>query len=138
LKAAPEAVDRPPTAPKLALEDARTTLFDLGSASRQLALAKFTTLRGGVALLRYLAAALLAPGAPRLPIETAFDMQWEVAFGQTCKAVADSLTALEPELAEARAEIERLQDAKRRALQLADERAKEAVELRIAELEARL
>jgi hypothetical protein len=30
-----------------------------------------------------------------------------------------------------RAEIERLQDAKRRALSLADERAKEAVELRL-------
>jgi len=37
------------------------------------------------------------------------------------------------------AEISRLQDAKRRALQLADERAKEAVELRrrIAELDGR-
>jgi hypothetical protein len=43
------------------------------------------------------------------------------------------------EVAKLHAEIERLQAAKRRVLQLADERAKEAVELRrqIAELEGR-
>jgi|SRR6516164_8673347 hypothetical protein len=80
-----------------ALEDARIALVDLVGASRKLALAKFTTMRGGIALLRYLSAALMVPGAPRLPIETAFDMQWELAFGSTCKSVADSLTALQTE-----------------------------------------
>ena len=85
------------TAPKLALEDARSALVDLVGASRQLALARFRTMRGAIALLRYLSAALMVPGAPRLPIETAFDMQWELAFGSTCKSVADSLTALQTE-----------------------------------------
>jgi hypothetical protein len=55
------------------------------------------------------------------------------------KVTVDEHAAGMKEVRRLRAEIERLQDAKRRALQLADERAKEAVELRlrIAELEAR-
>jgi hypothetical protein len=50
-------------------------------------------------------------------------------------ALVAIFATISPELAEARAEIERLQEAKRRALQLADERAKEVAELqqRIAE-----
>src|SRR6516165_9680022 len=94
------------TAPKLALEDARSALVDLVGASRQLALARFRTMRGAIALLRYLADALLMPGAPRLPVEVGFDGSWETAFGATCKSVADSLTALatEPAMVDALAE----------------------------------
>jgi hypothetical protein len=53
-----------------------------------------------------MADALLMPGAPRLPIETGFDGSWELAFGATCKSVADSLTALatEPAMVDALAE----------------------------------
>ena len=84
-------------APKLSHEDARSALVDLVGASRQLALARFRTMRGAIALLRYLADALLMPGAPRLPIEVGFDGSWETAFGSTCRAVANSLAALPTE-----------------------------------------
>jgi len=45
----------------------------------------FTTLRGGIVLLRYLSTALLTPGAPSMPLEIdTLDLQWESAFGLTC------------------------------------------------------
>ena len=52
---------------------------------------------GAIALLRYLADALLMPGAPLLPIEVGFDGSWETAFRSTCRAVANSLAALATE-----------------------------------------
>ena len=54
-------------------------------------------MRGAISLLKYLSAALLMPRAPRLPIEVGFADSWEITFGQTCSAVANSLSALSTE-----------------------------------------
>ena len=60
-------------------------------------------MRGAISLLKYLSAALLMPRAPRLPIEVGFADSWEITFGQTCSAVANSLSELstEPAVADA-------------------------------------
>jgi len=54
-------------------------------------------MRGAISLLKYLSAALMMPRAPRLPIEVGFADSWEITFGQTCSAVANSLSALSTE-----------------------------------------
>jgi hypothetical protein len=60
-------------------------------------------MRGAISLLKYLSAALMMPRAPRLPIEVGFADSWEITFGQTCSAVANSLSELstEPAVADA-------------------------------------
>ena len=67
------------------------------------------------------------------------DSGFSVVPTQPPAASDDVLLAGMQEVLRLRTEVDRLQEAKRRALQIADERAKQAVELRrrIAELEGR-
>jgi hypothetical protein len=57
-----------------------------------------------VALFGYMAAGLSEPGAPSMPLETAFDGMWETAFGAFCANLARSVTALATEHAAVTAE----------------------------------